>query len=79
MKFGGTSVADIDRIRAVRDIISDEIRDGWNVVAVVSAMSKETNKLIDLAKQVGVGNLVDPEYDALKSVYSFVHPCVNVL
>ena len=37
MKFGGTSVADIDRIRAVRDIISDEIRDGWNVVAVVSA------------------------------------------
>ena len=59
MKFGGTSVADIDRIRAVRDIISDEIRDGWNVVAVVSAMSKETNKLIDLAKQVGVESLVD--------------------
>ena len=52
MKFGGTSVADIDRIRAVRDIISDEIKDGWNVVAVVSAMSKETNKLIDLAKEV---------------------------
>ena len=67
MKFGGTSVADIDRIRAVRDIISDEVRDGWNVVAVVSAMSKETNKLIDLAKQVGVENLVDPEYDALIS------------
>ena len=67
MKFGGTSVADIDRIKAVRDIISDEIRDGWNVVAVVSAMSKETNKLIDLAKQVGVENLVDPEYDSLIS------------
>ena len=60
MKFGGTSVADIDRIRAVRDIISNEIKDGWNVVAVVSAMSKETNKLIDLAKQVGVENLVNP-------------------
>ena len=72
MKFGGTSVADIDRIRAVRDIISDEVRDGWNVVAVVSAMSKETNKLIDLAKQVGVENLVDPEYDALISV-SYTH------
>ncbi len=67
MKFGGTSVADVDRIRAVRDIISDEVRDGWNVVAVVSAMSKETNKLIDLAKQVGVENLVDPEYDSLIS------------
>ena len=58
MKFGGTSVADIDRIRAVRDIISNEIKDGWNVVAVVSAMSKETNKLIDLAKQLGVKNLL---------------------
>ena len=31
MKFGGTSVADIERIRAVRDIISDEVKDGWNV------------------------------------------------
>ena len=31
MKFGGTSVADIDRIGAVRDIISDEIRDGWHL------------------------------------------------
>ena len=61
MKFGGTSVADIDRIRSVRDIISDEVKDGWNVVAVVSAMSNETNKLIDLAKQVGVESLVDPE------------------
>lgn len=63
MKFGGTSVADVDRIRAVRDIISSEVTNGWNVIAVVSAMSKETNKLIDLAKQVGVESLVDPEYD----------------
>ena len=67
MKFGGTSVADIDRIRAVRDIICDEVKDGWNVVAVVSAMSKQTNNLIDLAKQVGVESLVDPEYDSLIS------------
>ena len=54
MKFGGTSVADVDRIKAVRDIISVEIKNGWNVVVVVSAMSNETNKLINLAKQVGV-------------------------
>ena len=40
MKFGGTSVADVDRIRAVRDIISSEVKNAWNVVAVVSiAMS----------------------------------------
>ena len=67
MKFGGTSVADADRIKAVRDIISGETRNGWNVVAVVSAMSNETDKLINLAKQVGVESLVDPEYDSLIS------------
>ena len=67
MKFGGTSVADVKRIHAVRDIICSEVKNGWNVVAVVSAMSKETNKLIDLAKQVGVEGLVNPEYDALIS------------
>ena len=67
MKFGGTSVGDVDRIKNVRDIISDEVRNGWNVVAVVSAMSNETNKLINLAKQVGIESLVDPEYDSLIS------------
>ena len=67
MKFGGTSVRDVDRIKAVSDIISDEVKKGWNVVAVVSAMSNETNKLINLAKQVGIESLVDPEYDSLIS------------
>ena len=67
MKFGGTSVADVDRIKVVRDIISDEIKNGWHVVAVVSAMSKETNKLINLAKKVGTESIVDPEYDSLIS------------
>ncbi len=67
MKFGGTSVADVDRIKVVRDIISTEIKNGWNVVAVVSAMSKETNKLINLAKKVGIKSIVDPEYDSLIS------------
>ena len=67
MKFGGTSVADVDRINAVRDIICSEVKNGWNVVAVVSAMSKETNKLINLANLVGVESLVIPEYDSLIS------------
>ncbi len=67
MKFGGTSVANVDRINAVRDIICSEVKNGWCVVAVVSAMSKETDKLIDLAKKVGVESLVNPEYDALIS------------
>ena len=67
MKFGGTSVADVDRIKAVSNIICGEVENGWHIVAVVSAMSKETNKLIDLAKQLGVGSLIDPEYDSLIS------------
>jgi aspartate kinase len=67
MKFGGTSVANVERIKAVRDIISREVKNGWNIVAVVSAMSNETNKLIDLAKQIGIESLVDAEYDSLIS------------
>ena len=67
MKFGGTSVANVERIKAVSDIISTEVRNGWNIVAVVSAMSNETNKLIDLAKQIGIESLVDAEYDSLIS------------
>ena len=34
MKFGGTSVANVDRIRAVRDIISNEVKNGWNVIRI---------------------------------------------
>jgi aspartate kinase len=67
MKFGGTSVANVERIKAVSDIISREVKNGWNIVAVVSAMSNETNKLIDLAKQIGIESLVDAEYDSLIS------------
>ena len=76
MKFGGTSVADVGRIKAVRDIISDEVKNGWKVVAVVSAMSNETNKLINLAKQVGIESLVDPEYDSLISTGEDIYDAI---
>ncbi|HMG39926.1 MAG TPA: aspartate kinase [Acidimicrobiales bacterium] len=51
-KFGGTSVADPDRIREVADHVARTIRHGNSVVVVVSAMGKETDDLIRLAHDV---------------------------
>jgi aspartate kinase len=51
-KFGGTSVADPDRIRAVADHIVRTRRDGHDVVVVVSAMGKTTDDLERLAHEV---------------------------
>src|SRR6478609_2749804 len=51
-KFGGTSVADPDRIRAVADHLVRTRREGNDVVAVVSAMGKTTDDLIRLANDV---------------------------
>ena len=51
-KFGGTSVADPDRIRAVADHIARTQKHGNDVIAVVSAMGKETDELLHLASQV---------------------------
>ena len=51
-KFGGTSVADPDRMRAVADHVARTRRQGDQVVVVVSAMGKETDELLHLATQV---------------------------
>jgi len=51
-KFGGTSVADPDRMRAVADHVAFTKRHGNDVVVVVSAMGKTTDNLISLASQV---------------------------
>jgi aspartate kinase len=51
-KFGGTSVADADRVRSVADYVARVRRRGVPVVVVVSAMGKETDDLIHLADQV---------------------------
>ena len=51
-KYGGTSVADTDRIRAVADHIARCRRRGDDVVVVVSAMGKETDELVRLAERV---------------------------
>jgi aspartate kinase len=51
-KFGGTSVADPERIREVADHVARTKRRGDDVVVVVSAMGKETDELIRLAGDV---------------------------
>jgi len=48
-KFGGTSVGDLDRIQNVANRIAATVKKGHQVVAVVSAMSGETNKLVGYA------------------------------
>ncbi len=51
-KFGGTSVGSIERIHSVAEKIIEAKNDGNQVVVVVSAMSGETNRLVDLANQI---------------------------
>ena len=69
MKFGGTSVANLDRIRRVSELVEDEVKAGNEVAVVVSAMSGETNKLVgyvdELDADSNLGDAIDDEYDAI--------------
>ncbi|MEN8889204.1 MAG: aspartate kinase, partial [Celeribacter marinus] len=58
MKFGGTSVATLDKIKRAAKRVGREVANGYDVIVVVSAMSGETNKL------VGYVNETSPMYDA---------------
>ena len=58
MKFGGTSVATVDRIHRAAKRVGVEVAKGYDVIVIVSAMSGETNKL------VGFVNETSPLYDA---------------
>jgi aspartate kinase len=51
-KYGGTSVGSIERIRAVAKRVAGTKKQGNDVVVIVSAMSGETDKLIQLANQL---------------------------
>ncbi|HEY3736370.1 MAG TPA: aspartate kinase [Jatrophihabitans sp.] len=63
-KYGGSSVADAERIKRVAERIMDTRRAGNDVVVVVSAMGDTTDELIDLAKQI-VPYPSGREYDML--------------
>lgn len=51
-KYGGTSVADAERIQMVADRVTATRREGSDVVVVVSAMGKTTDQLVGLAKEI---------------------------
>ena len=65
-KFGGTSVGTIDRIKSVATRIKNEVKNGYNVIVVVSAMAGETNRLIKLVESL-TNNYKTSEYDTVVS------------
>jgi aspartate kinase len=64
MKFGGTSVADIDRIRNVARHVEREVKAGHEVAVVVSAMAGKTNELVGWCRQAATIHDAR-EYDAV--------------
>jgi len=66
MKFGGTSMAGIERIRSVAARIKREVEAGNQVAVVVSAMAGETDRLVNFCREAS--SLYDPrEYDVVVS------------
>jgi len=66
MKFGGTSVANLDRIRRAAKRIGVEVAKGYDVIVIVSAMSGKTNELVGWVEETSP--LFDArEYDAVVS------------
>ena len=64
MKFGGTSVADLDRIRNAAAKVRREVERGYDVAVIVSAMAGKTNEMVGWVR--GISPLYDArEYDAV--------------
>ena len=66
LKFGGTSVGTIDRIKKVAEIISSYVKQKYKVIVVSSAMRGVTNDLVKKSKEIS-SNFSDAEYDVLVS------------
>ena len=66
MKFGGTSVADTDRILHVANIVKKKYEENNQIAVVVSAMAGVTNDLIQKSKKIS-NDFPSEEYDALVS------------
>ena len=66
MKFGGTSVASLDRIRRAAKRVGREVANGYDVIVIVSAMSGKTNELVGWVEETS--KFYDArEYDAVVS------------
>ena len=66
LKFGGTSVGTIKKIKKIAEIIEDYKKKNYKVIVVSSAMSGVTNELIKKSFEIS-NNFSDPEYDVLVS------------
>ena len=66
LKFGGTSVGSIDRIKKVADLIINYTKKRYKVIVVSSAMSGATNDLANKSKKIS-NNFSNAEYDVLVS------------
>jgi len=66
LKFGGTSVGTIDRIKKVADLITNYVKKKYKVIVVASAMSGKTNDLVKKSKDIS-NNFSKAEYDVLVS------------
>ncbi len=83
MKFGGTSVGDMERIRNVAKRVAKNFDEGNQVIVVLSAMSGETNKLVAMAREMDdLPN--EREYDVLVSTgeqvtVSLLSICLNAM
>ena len=66
LKFGGTSVGTIEKIKKVAKIIGNYRKKNYKVIVVSSAMSGVTNDLIKKSRQISE-NFSESEYDVLVS------------
>ena len=66
MKFGGTSVGSVERIKNVSNIVKNEFDKGNQIVVVLSAMAGETDRLIGLTKDISE-EFNSEEYDVVIS------------
>ena len=64
LKFGGTSVGSAERIKNVAKIVTSYLKKKFKVIVVSSAMGGETNRLINLSKEIS-SNFTSSEYDTL--------------
>ena len=64
LKFGGTSVGTVNKIKKVAKLITSYVKKRFKVIVVSSAMSGETNKLVKLTKQIS-NNFLSSEYDSV--------------
>jgi len=66
-KYGGTSVADLEKIQAIAQRVARAREDGNDMVVVLSAMAGETDRLVQLATSASGGNPDRREYDVIVS------------